>query len=71
LPLADCLNHSCAIRSFTAPLPSTSHIFLLLPQLYSFVSNNVWIVPVLCTFLSPLFSLTPVYAQITYKTNCA
>jgi hypothetical protein len=38
---------------------------LLLPRLYKFVSNNVWVVAVLCTFPSPLFSLTPVYAQPT------
>jgi hypothetical protein len=41
LPLANRLNHRCAMRSLIAPSPSTSHIFLLLPQLYSFVSNNV------------------------------
>jgi hypothetical protein len=47
------------------------YIFFLLPRLYSFVSNNARVVPVLRTFPSPLFSLTPVYAQITYKTNHA
>jgi hypothetical protein len=42
LPLANRLNHRCAVRSFTAPSPSTSHfLFLLQPWLYSFVSNNV------------------------------
>jgi hypothetical protein len=62
LPLANRLNYRRAVRSFTAPSPSRSHIFLLLPRLYSFVSNNDWVVPVLRTFPSPLFSLTPVYA---------
>jgi hypothetical protein len=28
LPRANRLNHRCAVRSFTAPSPSTSHIFL-------------------------------------------
>jgi hypothetical protein len=42
LPLANRLNHRCAVRYFTAPSPSTSHIcFLLLARLYSFVSSNV------------------------------
>jgi hypothetical protein len=41
LPLANRLNHRRAVRSFTAPSPSTSHILFLLPRLYSFVSNNV------------------------------
>jgi hypothetical protein len=27
LPLANRLNHFCAVRSFTAHLPSTSHFF--------------------------------------------
>jgi hypothetical protein len=63
--------HSQTVQTTAAPYVHSQHLRLqhhrfifLLPRLYSSVSNNVWVVPVLRTFPSPLFSLTPVYAQI-------
>jgi hypothetical protein len=41
LPLANRLNHRCAVRSFTAPSATTSPFFFALPRLYIFVSNDV------------------------------
>jgi hypothetical protein len=67
LLLANCLNHCWAISSFTAPLPSTSPLFfLLLPWLYSFVSNNVWVVPLLLLFHLHYFHWCPyTHKQLT------
>jgi hypothetical protein len=66
LSLTNRLNHCCAVLSFTAPSPS-HHFFFCCCRGFSFVTNNVWVVPVLCTFPSPLSSLTPVYTQISYE----
>jgi hypothetical protein len=46
LPLANRLNHRCAVRSFTTSSPATSHIssfffFFAAAGLYNFVFNNV------------------------------